>query len=300
MKTPILFIVFNRPDATAQVFSAIRKAKPKKLFIAADGPREKVAGEKDLCDKVRDIVENVDWPCEVKRLFRSKNLGCRLAVSGAIDWFFNNVEEGIILEDDCLPTQSFFKFCTAMLSKYHRDESIMHISGSNFQRPENKINNNYYFSKYVHVWGWASWRRAWKKYDVGMKDWPRIKAQDKINYVFNSVLEREYWYTILESVFQGKIDTWDYQWVYSIWKNRGGAITPCVNLIENIGHGKNSTHMSLRKLQTQTEQMKFPAVLLKDRQKQNRFDNYISKSHYGINLPMVIYQKAKLLIGNLN
>ena len=130
-----------------------------------------------------------------------------------------------------------------------------------------------------------------------MKDWPRIRAQKKINYIFNSLLEKEYWYTLFEAVYRGKIDTWDYQWVYSIWKNGGCVITPGVNLVENIGHGRNPTHMSFRKLQTQPEQIKFPTVLLKDIHKQKRFDDFISKSHYGINLPMVVYQKAKFMLG---
>ena len=166
---PVLFLIFNRPETTIQVFSAIKKAQPNRLYIAADGPRPEYPDEVNHCKIARTIATNVDWDCEVKTLFRDQNLGCRLAVSQAIDWFFEQEPEGIILEDDCLPNQSFFWFCKELLEKYRNETRIMHIGGTNFQFGKNRTNYSYYFSRYAHIWGWASWRREWKYYDEKLK-----------------------------------------------------------------------------------------------------------------------------------
>ena len=161
ISTPVLFLIFNRPELTEKVFQKIQDAQPKYLFVAADGPRDNKYGEKDLCEKTRAVVlENITWECEVKTLFRTENLGCRTAVSSAINWFFENVEEGIILEDDTVPDNSFFSYCQALLEKYRNHEQIMMITGDNFQDGIKRGNGSYYFSRYVHIWGWASWRRA--------------------------------------------------------------------------------------------------------------------------------------------
>ena len=160
-ETPILFITFNRPDTTKRVFEAIKKIKPKKLFISADGPRENKVGEKQKCLTVRSIFDNIDWDCEVKTLFQEKNLGCKIAATTAVTWFFQSVEEGIIIEDDCLPNKSFFLFCQKMLATYRKHEAIMHISGTNFQFGNKRGEASYYFSRCIHMWGWATWRRAW-------------------------------------------------------------------------------------------------------------------------------------------
>lgn len=241
-KTPILFIIFNRQDTTQKVFDAIRKYKPRELYIAADGPRENKLGEKEKCEEARKITEEIDWPCKVKRLYRDKNLGCKYAVSGAIDWFFKNVEEGIILEDDCLPNSSFFTFCEQMLSLYRNDKKVMCISGDNFLPKEKQKNNGYYFSKYVHIWGWASWRRAWKNYDVDMKTWSKIKTTNKLSNYFVNFLEKMYWNTIFNATSKGKINTWDYQFVCHVWKNSGFALVPSTNLVSNIGFTKDALH----------------------------------------------------------
>ena len=240
-KTQVLFIIFNRPDATKRVFAEIRKYKPTKLFVAADGPRETKSGEKDKCGAARKLTENIDWPCEVKRLYRNKNLGCKLAVSEAITWFFENVEEGIILEDDCLPDPSFFKFCEEMLDTYKNDENIMHITGDNYQGGVHRgeQNSSYYFSIYPHIWGWATWKRAWNKYSlkIDMKSEKLRKTFSKMR-----IFEKIYWGTMFWCVNHNLVNTWDYQWVYAIWKNSGICITPNRNLVINIGIGNNSTH----------------------------------------------------------
>ena len=163
---PILFLIFNRPQLTARVFAAIREAQPSQLYVAADGPRSNRPGEADLCEQARRVINGVDWPCEVKTLYRQENLGCRQAVSSAITWFFDNVEAGVVLEDDCLPIESFFRFCSELLIRYRDDTRIGMISGNNhgFRIYDDSL--SYSFSKHGAIWGWASWRRAWRLYDT--------------------------------------------------------------------------------------------------------------------------------------
>lgn len=185
LHTPVLFLVYKRPDTTRQVFEAIRQAKPPRLYIAADGPKKDLPEEAEKVKQVRDIVlSGVDWDCEVETLFRDENLGCKYGVSGGIDWFFENEEEGIILEDDTLPSQSFFWFCQELLERYKDDKRIMAISGDNFQNGIKRGACSYYFSRYNHIWGWASWRRAWGYYSVNMKLWPDIAKSSVIEQLF--------------------------------------------------------------------------------------------------------------------
>lgn len=240
--TPVLFMIFNRPDTTQKVFDAIKQAKPKQLFVAADGPREDKEGEKEKCEQAREIIEQVAWDCEVKKLFRDNNLGCKIAVSSAIDWFFENVEEGIILEDDCLPNQSFFWFCQEMLKYYRNDTRIMHISGDNFQFGRKRGEGSYYFSKYAHVWGWATWKRAWKHYDVDMKNFIKFKIENQIENIFKINQQKKYWMKIFQLVYDGKIDTWDYIWVFFCFINNGLCIMPNKNLVSNIGFSEDALH----------------------------------------------------------
>jgi hypothetical protein len=242
MNTPVLFLIFNRPETTKKVFEAIRKARPEKLFIAADGPRENKIGENELCNEARTIVTQIDWPCEVKTLFRENNLGCKIGVSSAITWFFEHVENGIILEDDCLPDMSFFRFCEELLEYYKDDERIMHISGDNFQFEKKRGDGDYYFSKINHVWGWATWRRAWKYYDVSLNSLDKFIENNYIRDIFSDEKISKKWLNLFIKTKKGKIDTWDYQWTYSMWTQNGLAILPNVNLVKNIGFGNTATH----------------------------------------------------------
>ena len=245
LSTPLLFLCFNRLDPTKQVFEAIRQAKPPRLYVAADGPRSDRLGEAEKVKLVRDyVLDHVDWKCEVKTLFRENNLGCRVAVSSAIDWFFENEAMGIILEDDCLPHPTFFRFCEELLELYRNDTRVMQICGSNFLKKEKNASESYYFSKYGPIWGWASWRRAWKYYDVEMKLWETIK-QRNIYYNFwdtkDEILTRV---DLYNRVVSGEINTWDYQWGFAKNINSGLSITPNVNLISNIGFGEDGTHVT--------------------------------------------------------
>ncbi|WP_212917714.1 hypothetical protein [Marinomonas sp. A3A] len=244
LNTAVLFLVFNRLDTTKQVFEAIRQAKPPRLYIAADGARTSKEGEAEKVQLVRDyITQNIDWDCEVKTLFREKNLGCKYAVSGAITWFFENEEQGIILEDDCLPSQSFFWFCECLLETYKNDLRVWHIGGVS-TIPNSIISNDdsYYFSALNHIWGWASWKNRWEKYDVDIVNFPEYKENENIKDVFNRKLWQKFWLSNFEGVYSKKIDTWDYQWCFATWANRGISIVPTVNLIANIGFGADATH----------------------------------------------------------
>jgi hypothetical protein len=242
LNTPVLFVVFNRPDVTAKVFDAIRQARPKKLYIAADAPRKSLQGEATLCARVRAIATNIDWCCEVHTLFQDNNRGCKLAMSSAISWFFNHEEEGIILEDDCLPHQDFFRYCSDLLERYRADQKVFVITGVNFQNGRTRGDASYYFSKYPHCWGWATWRRAWKYYlgDLGL--WPNWKKSLEFVSVVPNRRERRYWTEIFDQCYEGSIDSWAYPWVLSVWIQRGLTATPNVNLISNIGFGRDATH----------------------------------------------------------
>lgn len=237
--TPILFLIFNRPDETRRVFEQIKKVQPSLLYIAADGPRANKPDEDQLCAETRDVVlGNINWKCSVNTLFRDQNLGCGKAVSEAITWFFENVEEGIILEDDCLPNNSFFSFCETMLLKFRDNASIMHVSGNNFQF--SKIGSEcYYLSKLPHIWGWATWKRAWEKYDFELTTFDQDKAGNYFNYAPVDC----YWFQIFSSIKNEVLKhTWDYQWTFAIFKHEGLCILPQKNLVSNIGFGVDSSH----------------------------------------------------------
>lgn len=234
LETPVLFLVFNRMEETKKVFESIKVAKPPRLYLASDGPRyENSEEEKKVLDIRNYLIKNIDWDCEVYTKFREKNLGCKYAVSDAITWFFEHEEQGIILEDDCLPSQSFFWFCDALLKKYKENKKIWHISGDNFQDGFMRGESSYYFSKHNHIWGWATWRDRWGKYDLLLSNYSIDKKNMSIS---------PFWKKIFKMVYLGKINTWDHQWVFTMWKYGGLAILPSVNLITNIGFGETATH----------------------------------------------------------
>jgi len=242
LKTAVLFLVFNRLDKTKEVFQAIRKAKPPRLYIAADGARANKAGEHDQVKAVREyIIQNIDWDCKIKTLFRNQNLGCKYAVSEAITWFFENEERGIILEDDCLPSQSFFWYCEELLIKYNEDNSIYLVSADSRGSDYVRIKEDYAFCKYPLIWGWASWARVWKNYDAELEDWPEQKwvLPDSISGYKQTVM---FWRQMFQKMYDNQLDSWDYQLAYLTLKNKGKCIVPKVNLVSNIGFGDNASH----------------------------------------------------------
>jgi hypothetical protein len=242
LSTPVLFLIFNRPDLTRQVFAEIRRARPARLFVVADGPREDRPGEAELCRQAREAIQ-VDWDCDFRQDFRPKNLGAKWGVSAAIDWFFQNVEEGIILEDDCLPDPSFFGFCRELLAYYRHDTRIMHISGTNLQYGRKRGEGSYYFSRYMRCWGWATWRRAWAHFDLDLKTLPLFLEQRQLRNILASPGMRRYWRIIFQNVARGRVTTvWDFQWTYAIFSQNGLCVIPNVNLVSNLGWGPRATN----------------------------------------------------------
>ncbi|MBI4429729.1 MAG: nucleotide-diphospho-sugar transferase [Ignavibacteriales bacterium] len=240
--TPILFLIFNRPQTTEVVFKRIREVRPKHLFISADGPRQDRPDETRLCAEARNIITAIDWDCDVKTRYLENNLGCRIAVSSAISWFFDNVNEGIILEDDCVPDACFFHFTQSLLDYYRDDTRIMHIGGTNFQNGITRGTGSYYFSRLNHIWGWATWRRSWKKYDLVLSTYPEILERSVLSHVFYNRDMRNFWRKRFDLAYNNKIDTWDIQWQYAMTVNNGLSVIPNKNLVTNIGFHDAATH----------------------------------------------------------
>lgn len=235
MHTAILFLIFNRPEITQRVFEQIRIARPARLYIACDGPRNDQLLDVLQVKKTREVVKNIDWPCKVLHLYRQSNLGCKVAVRSAIDWFFESEEEGIILEDDCLPASDFFTFCAKMLKKYRHAQRVMMISGTNYLSLSTYTDKSYFFSEYFAIWGWATWKRAWQKYESNMASWPVRRASGFMAKKYSEKFQQRYFTHLFDQVYTGNIDTWDIQWFYTCLKNSGVALVPSVNLISNIG-----------------------------------------------------------------
>lgn len=245
LRTPVLLILFNRPHTTQQVFERIRQVRPEKLYIAADGPRAHVPTDATKCAETRLIVEQIDWDCEVKTLFQKENLGCGLSPSRSISWLFENEETGIILEDDCVPAKSFFWYCQEVLEKYRYDTRVMHISGNNYLDGWHRDSDySYYFSNKVNAWGWATWRRAWELFDFNIPNYPELKQKGYLNGIFLNKFEKAYRLGQLNKTFSNikKGDVWDYQWEFTVYSNSGLCVIPEVNLVRNIGFGKDATH----------------------------------------------------------
>jgi hypothetical protein len=239
---PILFLIFNRPDTTEKVFEKIREIRPMHLYVSSDGARANRPGELEKCEQARNVLKRIDWECELNVNYSEINFGCKEGVTKGINWFFENVESGIILEDDCVPDLSFFSFCKVMLDKHRNDKRVMHIGGVNFQDSIRRGNNSYYFSRFCHVWGWATWKDRWQKYDVKMSDYNDVKYKEISEIITNDNEIRKYYKRLFDVVKNNKLDTWDFQWVWTVWKNDGVSIIPNVNLVKNIGFGEEATH----------------------------------------------------------
>jgi hypothetical protein len=244
LKTPVAMFIFNRRDVTARVFAEVRRAQPKQLFLISDGARSDRPGEERQVSLTREIVTGIDWECDVKTLFADQNMGCKKRVSSGLAWVFEQVEDAIILEDDCLPHPSFFAYCQELLDRYRDDERIGAISGNNFQEGMSRTPHSYYFSKYFHCWGWASWRRTWQNFDLNFQTWPSFRDQGGLLSVADSPTESWYWTRLFNEQYSGdtKVSSWAYPWLYSAWAQNALTILPDVNLISNIGFSGEGTH----------------------------------------------------------
>lgn len=240
-EVPILLCIFNRPELTARTFESIARLKPKSLLIAGDGPRQDCPDDFEQVHRTRKIVQSIDWDCNFQACFRNENLGCRKQMARAINWGFEQSERLIVLEDDCLPDPSFFSFCEDLLERYADHPEVMTIGGINHLNLSGQA--DYRFSKFPFIWGWASWRRAWEKYDLEMKKWRSLEVQDEVlNRFTETSEERTYWSNIFDAQSRGQINTWDYSWTFASWLNRGLSIVPRKNLVTNIGFGECATH----------------------------------------------------------
>lgn len=284
-KVPILLLVFNRPKNIKKVIQILEKIKPSKIYISADGPRINKLNDKKFCNETKNLFKSLNWKCDVKKNYLKSNFGCREAVSKGISWFFKNEKYGIILEDDCLPNLDFFKYCEINLKKYYNNKKVGCITGNNFQKIMN-VRETYYFSKYPHCWGWATWRKSWKVYKKNIDFWPTYKKSLMWLNHFNNDIEQKYWTKIFDKIYARKIDSWAYPWSLCLWKNDMLTITPRVNLVKNIGFGKEATHTvsSLDDQKYQTNKLPKKWLHPKKIVQHINNDNYVFINHLkGIN-----------------
>jgi hypothetical protein len=238
---PVLILAFNRPELTRRALEAVRAAQPAQIFVAVDGPRADRPAEAQAVEAVRRLAQSIDG-CEVRTLFRERNLGCKLAVSQAITWFFDQVEEGIVMEDDCVAHPSFFRYAAELLERYRDDERVLMVSGDNFQPGGPRTPYSYYFSRYTHIWGWASWRRAWRLYDHSMSAWPELRRGEWLLDVLGDRDAVKYWTRIFDDTHGERNTSWGYRWMFAAFRHSGLSILPNVNLVSNIGFGADGTH----------------------------------------------------------
>lgn len=261
LNVPVLLITYKRVETTKEVLESIRKIKPTRLYFASNAPNPGSDEDVGKVHAVRDLVDTIDWECEVKLLFRTKHLSARDSITSSIDWFFDNEPEGIILEDDCVPANSFYRFAAEMLEKYRDNPRVMHISASNFDDVSHWSTDAYSFSKYCFIWGWAGWRSAWRKYHERTVD--RDHFESVVEGYFNSVAEKTYWMAHFDYVQSGNIDTWDYNWNFAVWEAGGFTIMPGANQISNVGFGIDATNTQSSGGEHANQQLKeltFPQV----------------------------------------
>lgn len=265
LKAPVALLIFNRPGFTARVLQAVAQAKPRQLLVVADGPRPDMAGEAERCAAARAVIDRVDWDCEVLKNYSDVNLGCGLRPATGISWVFEQVEEAIILEDDCVPDSSFFRFCGELLERYRDDERIMHIAGSTYRREVFPMPYSYSFSCFNGAWGWASWRRAWKHFDLSLKQWPLLRETCWLADILEEEIAVPHWANEFEHAYEreGDVSYWDQQWTFACWANSGLSILPRHNLVSNIGCCPDATHTlnaADPRANVPAEEMEFPLI----------------------------------------
>ncbi|MCE6991391.1 nucleotide-diphospho-sugar transferase [Dyadobacter sp. CY323] len=281
--TPILFLIFNRVDVTQKVFDQIKKVRPKYLYVAADGPRKQKDTDIIKCEETRRIIDQVDWDCEVQTLFRTQNMGCGPAVATAISWFFEQVESGIVLEDDCFPNTTFFPYCEELLEKYKDAEQIKFIGGNNFQNGQKRGEASYYLSRYPTSWGWASWRRSWQAFNPDISDCREVIESGQIDNIFNTTKEKKHWINSLVKASNERNSVWDFYFYFAIWKRDGLCITPNKNLVINLGFFDQGTHYFLKdstKTNVKAEEMDLPMVHPDSLQVNRQADRYTFDHFY--------------------
>ena len=283
IKAPVVLIIFNRPELLKKTFEMVRQYQPKELFIIADGPRKDHPGEAEKCKETRNIVSNIDWECKVHQNYSSDNMTCSKRIHTGLSWVFKKVDRAIILEDDCLPNSDFFDYCATLLELYKNEEKVWSITGDNFQSGRKRGSASYYFSKYFHGWGWATWARCWNTaIDENLSFWPSLKKSKEWTLMHPNKHERKYWGDIYDDIYNGKLDYWDYWFSASITKNYGLTATPNVNLVTNEGFGPDGTHTLFAKKKSGLKNysignLTHPEAVKKDK----NADSYLYNYHYG-------------------
>lgn len=260
---PILIVAFNRPDRVEALIEVLRDIRPTQVFLAVDGPRPGHGSDGDLVGRTRKAAELIDWPCQVQTRFLTENLGCGRAVSSAINWFFSIVDRGIILEDDVLPSPEFFDFCAELLERYRDDSRVFAISGCNFVPTGIPTQDaSYRFSALTHVWGWATWRRAWEHYRFDMRDWrSRLPLGRRWKAMGGDIGGFAYWTAVFDWMRWGRIDTWDYQWTLAQMASGGLTATSNANLVDNVGFREDATHTVVKpSFVREVEMLRLPLV----------------------------------------
>ncbi len=290
MKTAVLLITFNRLEYLQKTFAAVRKVKPPRLYIASDGPRPQKEGEKEIVEQVRTwMLSHIDWPCEVKTRFLETNSGgCKYGVSGAVSWLFDNEPEGIILEDDCVPDETFFGYCEELLEKYRDDKRVWHIAGD--APIEADISESYYFAKIQHCWGWASWADRWQHFSLDISKY----GKKELKKFSDNRLVQKYWQGILKCMNRNEIDTWDYQWTFHIVAHDGLCINPAHCLVSNVGeigvHFEGGASKELNRKLVPITKIVHPAKVELNKE----FVERIYKEKFGIVQPEPKIKKYKL------
>ena len=297
INTAILLIGFNRPENIKRLLNILKKTRVSRLYISIDGPRKNNNLDQNLIDKHRILIKNINWPCSVKALFNKKNLGCGKAVKNAIDWFFRFEKQGIILEDDLIPSNSFFFYCEELLNRYSKDDRIGMISGNNLTNFQFK-KKSYLFSKHATTWGWASWRRAWKNYEFYLNWNKSIENKNIIRNGFVTNNFKSYLYSRIDYLVNRLVDTWDYQWSFTLYSQNQLCIIPKKNLVKNIGFDQSATHTKskIKFLYNVKHEIQFPLIHQKytcpDYDYDNIYEKLLGKRNY---IPIFLKRLKKKL-----
>lgn len=305
LTTPVAFFIYKRPSATRQSFKKIKNAEPKTLFIIADGPKN--TDDKLVVEETRKIVSEIDWDCQVYTNMSDINLGCKERFFTGLEWVFSNCEEAIIIEDDIVVSPSFFKYAQELLGYYREDERVFSISGCNIGFPSEKINKSYTFSRFMNMWGWATWRRVYENVDSEMKQWSAFRSSDGFR---KSMLKdrknkwNKYWTKKFDEVSNGGIDTWDYQWIYSQLLNHGVSLVPCINMVSNIGYGEVATHTAnnekLERANLIAKEMNFPLTHPEKITINKRYEKFIIRKWCHVKIPTVYERMERMLVSVFN
>jgi hypothetical protein len=300
ISSPVVMLVFNRPELTRAVLDQIRAARPPVLLIVADGPRPGHPTDAKKCAEVRSLIESgADWGAQLLTNYAESNLGLRARIASGLTWAFEQVDRAIILEDDCVPHPSFFPFCGELLEHYQQDTRVGVVAGDNFQPQPFACEASYYYSRYPHCWGWATWRRAWKYFDEPMAQWPALKATRWLESVFPDPLHAGYWEDIFDRVHQRKINSWAYVWTFCCWSQHLLTVLPTINLVKNIGTGDQATNTkdeisAMHNLAAGgiNFPLRHPLIMLRDW----RADDYSQRHLFGAARPKTVLGKARRLL----